>query len=47
MHNQVLGFEVFREFYASNPLFAPLFEEIATGFHSDYHLHDRFPFKAN
>ena len=47
MHNQVLGFDTFRELYATDPFFAPLFEDVDAGFQSDYHLHDRFFFKGN
>ncbi|KAH9670837.1 Endonuclease [Citrus sinensis] len=47
MHNQVLGFDTFRELYASDPYFAPILEDVVAGFHSDYHLHDKFLFKSN
>ncbi|KAH9751433.1 hypothetical protein KPL71_014293 [Citrus sinensis] len=47
MHNQVLGFDTFRELYGTDPFFAPLLEDVAAGFRSDYHLHDRFFFKGN
>ncbi|KAH9693434.1 Endonuclease [Citrus sinensis] len=47
MHNQVLGFDTFRELYASDPYFAPILEDVVAGFRSDYHLHDKFLFKSN
>ncbi|KAH9716064.1 Endonuclease [Citrus sinensis] len=47
MHNQVLGFDTFRELYASDPYFAPILEDVVAGFSSDYHLHDEFLFKSN
>ena len=47
MHNQVLGFDTFRELYASDPYFAPILEDVVAGFRSDYHLHDEFLFKSN
>ncbi|KAH9657047.1 hypothetical protein KPL70_022889 [Citrus sinensis] len=47
MHNQVLGFDTFRELYASDPYFAPILEDVVAGFRSDYHLHDKFFFKSN
>ncbi|KAH9663456.1 Endonuclease [Citrus sinensis] len=47
MHNQVLGFDTFRELYASDPYFAPILEDVVAGFRSDYHLHDKFLFKNN
>ncbi|KAH9735062.1 Endonuclease [Citrus sinensis] len=47
MHNQVLGFDTFRELYASDPYFAPILEDVVVGFRSDYHLHDKFLFKSN
>ena len=39
MHNQVLGFDTFRELYDSDPYFALILEDIIAGFRSDYHLH--------
>ncbi|KAH9763650.1 Endonuclease [Citrus sinensis] len=47
MHNQVLGFDTFRELYASDPFFASILEDVVAGFCSDYHLHDGFIFKSN
>ncbi|KAH9706010.1 Endonuclease [Citrus sinensis] len=47
MHNQVLGFDTFRELYASDPYFAPILKDVVAGFRSDYHLHDKFIFKSN
>ncbi|KAH9681591.1 Endonuclease [Citrus sinensis] len=47
MHNQVLGFDTFRELYASDPYFAPILEDVVARFRSDYHLHDEFLFKSN
>ncbi|KAH9763915.1 Endonuclease [Citrus sinensis] len=47
LHNQVLGFDTFRELYASDPYFAPILEDVVAGFRSDYHLHDQFLFKSN
>ncbi|KAH9684874.1 Endonuclease [Citrus sinensis] len=47
MHNQVLGFDTFRELYASDPYFALILEDVVAGFRSDYHLHDGFLFKSN
>ena len=47
MHNQVLGFDIFRELYASDPYFAPILEDVVVGFRSNYHLHDEFLFKSN
>ncbi|XP_052290298.1 uncharacterized protein LOC127900023 [Citrus sinensis] len=47
MHNRVLGFDTFRELYASDPYFAPILEDVVAGFRSDYHLHDEFLFKSN
>ena len=47
MYNQVLKFDTFQELYANDPFFAPLLKDVATGFYSDYYLHDRFLFKGN
>ena len=47
MHNQVLGFDTFRELYAIDHFFASLLEDITVGFYSDYHLHDRLLYKDN
>lgn len=47
MHNQVFGFDIFWELYATDPLFAPLLKYIVVEFCSDSHLHDGFLFKGN
>lgn len=47
MHNQVFGFDIFWELYATDPLFAPLLKDIVVEFCSDSHLHDGFLFKGN
>lgn len=47
MHNQVLRFNTFRQFYIVDPFFAPLLEDITTGLCSDYRLYDVLLFKSN
>lgn len=46
MHNQVFGFDIFQELYATDPLFAPLLKDIVVEFYSDSHLHEGFLFKV-
>ena len=47
MRNQALGFDTFRELYATNYFFTSLLEDTIVGFYSDYHLHDGLLYKDN